>query len=143
MSNRMAALGWVVLAAALALLNSSLTFDNVWPTLSIRPTDALSMEAAVCVLAIVATHRWLGAPSPVALRWLGVLWVALVLGRYADVTARSLYGRDINLYWDLRLMPGADVGHTPRPGSLRRIARLSTQGTSSGNFDDRFPPVFS
>lgn len=34
---------------------------------------------------------------------------------------------------DLRLMPGADVGRTPRPGSLRRIARLSTQGTNSGN----------
>jgi hypothetical protein len=39
------------------------------------------------------------------LRGLGALWVVLVLGRYADVTARSLYGRDINLYWDLPLMP--------------------------------------
>ena len=29
----------------------------------------------------------------------------LVLGRYADVTAPALYGRDINLYWDLRYMP--------------------------------------
>jgi hypothetical protein len=28
-----------------------------------------------------------------------------VIGRYEDVTARSLYGRDINLYWDIRNLP--------------------------------------
>ena len=107
-SNRTAVLGWAVLAAALALLNSSLTFDNVWPTLFIRLTSALSIEAAVCVLVLVAARRWFGAPSRAVLRRLGALWVVLVVGRYADVTARSLYGRDINLYWDLRHMP--DVG---------------------------------
>jgi hypothetical protein len=96
------------LAAALALLNASLTFVNVWPTPAIRLTGALSIEAAVCVMALVAARRWFGAPSRAALRWLGALWVVLVVGRYADVTARSLYGRDINLYWDLRHMP--DVG---------------------------------
>ena len=37
-----------------------------------------------------------------------MLWVALIVGRYVDVTVRSLYGRDINLYWDLRFVP--DVG---------------------------------
>ena len=29
----------------------------------------------------------------------------LVFGRYADVTATALFGRDINLYWDLRFIP--------------------------------------
>jgi hypothetical protein len=44
----------------------------------------------------------------VVLRWLGAVWVVLVLGRYVDVTTRSLYGREINLYWDIRNIP--DVG---------------------------------
>ena len=38
-------------------------------------------------------------------RWLAAVWVALVLGHYADVTTPALYGRDINLYWDVRYMP--------------------------------------
>jgi len=31
--------------------------------------------------------------------------ILLFLGRYADVTATALFGRDINLYWDLRFIP--------------------------------------
>ena len=108
LSNRTAALRWAVLAFALALLNVSLTFVNVWPTPAVRLTGALSIEAAVCVMGLVAARRFFGAPSRALLRVLGALWVVLVAGRYADVTARSLYGRDINLYWDLRHMP--DVG---------------------------------
>ena len=36
---------------------------------------------------------------------LSAVWVLLVIGHYAEVTAPALYGRDINLYWDLRFMP--------------------------------------
>src|SRR5439155_7995703 len=32
-------------------------------------------------------------------------WLVLTIGRYADVTAPALYGRDVNLYWDLRYIP--------------------------------------
>src|SRR5262245_35356 len=96
---------WVGLFAAVGLLNVSLAFAHVWPTLFVRWGGELSVEAAACVLGILLTHRWLGRPSQASLRWLAGLWVVLVLGRYSDVTARSLYGRDINLYWDLRLMP--------------------------------------
>jgi hypothetical protein len=48
----------------------------------------------------------------------------LVLGRYVDVTARSLYGRDINLYWDLRHMPdvGAMLAFVAQPWLLVAIA---------------------
>lgn len=94
-----------MLAVALVLLNVSLTFGNIWPTLSVRLTSVLSVEPAFCVLAILAARRWLGGPSRGFLRALAALWVVLVIGHYADVTTRSLYGRDINLYWDLRLMP--------------------------------------
>ena len=105
MSGLKAALQWAMLASALALLNASLTFENVWPTLSVRLTTALSLEVALCVLAIVVAVRWFRMPSPVAVRILAAIWVVLVIGRYEDVTARSLYGRDINLYWDLRNLP--------------------------------------
>lgn len=32
-------------------------------------------------------------------------WVALGIGRYLDVTAPALYGREVNLYWDLQFVP--------------------------------------
>ena len=112
-----AALQWAMLAGALALLNASLTFENVWPTLSVQLTAALSIEVALCVLGIVAAVRWFSAPSPVALRILAAIWVVLVIGRYEDVTARSLYGRDINLYWDVRNLPsvGAMLSAVAKP----------------------------
>ena len=111
-----------MLAGALALLNASLTFENVWPTLSVRLTAALSIEVALCVLAIVAAVRWFSAPSPVALRILAAIWVVLVIGRYEDVTARSLYGRDINLYWDVRHLPsvGAMLSSVAKPWLVAR-----------------------
>ena len=105
MSGLKAALQWPLLAGALALLNASLTFENLWPTLSVRLTAALSIEVALCVLAIAVAARLFRTPSPVVLRVLAALWVVLMIGRYEDVTARSLYGRDINLYWDARNLP--------------------------------------
>lgn len=98
-------LRWTGLVAALALLNTSLTFQNIWPTPAIRWGGELSIELAACVLLLVAWNRWFGLPSRAALGWLGALWVLLVVGRYGDVTAAALYGRDINLYWDLRFIP--------------------------------------
>ena len=96
---------WIGLACGLALLNLSLTFSNVWPTLGIRLTGDLSVELAVVALSLVLAWRWIETRSRGTLRWLPALWVVLIVGRYADVTARSLYGRDINLFWDLRHMP--------------------------------------
>ena len=89
---------------SLLLLNSSLTFTNIWPTFGIRFTNALSVETAVCVLGLALLHRR-GGLSRGVLRLLTVFWIVLFVGRYAEVTATSLYGRDINLYWDLRHLP--------------------------------------
>ena len=115
--------GWAPLAIAVVALNASLTFNNVWPTLAIRPSGDISIELAFCLLGITLwrsalwrrwlgqrwrERRWQGAVSRAAGPCLAVLWVALVFSRYVDVTVRSLYGRDINLYWDLRFVP--DVG---------------------------------
>ncbi|MEO8677586.1 MAG: sulfatase-like hydrolase/transferase [Vicinamibacterales bacterium] len=84
-------------AAALVLLNASLTFGNVWPTLKIQWHSALSIELAVCVLLLAVSHRW---AERLARRALPAVWVLLVAGHYLDVTAPGLYGRDFNLYWD-------------------------------------------
>ena len=82
---------------ALALLNSSLTFENVWPTPKIRWASTISIELVVCVLLLAIAYRWAGA---LARRVLPALWVILVTGHYLDVTAPGIYGREFNLYWD-------------------------------------------
>jgi hypothetical protein len=96
---------WIGLLTAVLLLNAALTFQNIWPTPVVWWRGALSIELAACVLALAAASRVIGPPSPAVVRWLSALWTLLLLGRYADVTAPALYGRDINLFWDLRFIP--------------------------------------
>ena len=62
MSNRAVVVRWSVLAAALVLLNLSLTFVNVWPTLFVQLTGAVSIEAAFLVLLIVVIRARIGPP---------------------------------------------------------------------------------
>jgi hypothetical protein len=95
----------VALVIALFLLNASLTFQSAWPTPGIRWRGVLSIELAAFVLVLAAVARRLGAPSRRVLWWLAAVWSVLVLGHYAEVTASALYGREINLYWDLRFVP--------------------------------------
>src|SRR4029077_2379221 len=80
-------------------------FQNLWPTPAIRWEGELSIELALLLLLLVVAARWGGRAPRVAIRCLAALWVLLVVGHYADVTAPALYGRDINLYWDLRYIP--------------------------------------
>jgi phosphatidylglycerophosphate synthase len=93
------------LLAALFLLNASLTFGNVWPTPAIRWQGELSLELALLVLLILAAGRRARTISPALIGWLSALWIVLIVGHYGDVTAPALYGREINLYWDLRYIP--------------------------------------
>jgi sulfatase-like protein len=97
--------GWAALVVALVLLNASLTFENLWPTPWVRWDGALSLELAICVLLWTAVSRWTPGRPGSATRWLTVIWMLLVFGRYAQVTTPALYGREINLYWDLRFIP--------------------------------------
>ena len=90
---------------ALVLLNASLAFQNIWPTPAIRWRGELSIECAVFLLVLQTKARWRGSVGRGAISALAAGWLVLVLGHYADVTAPALYGRDINLYWDLRFMP--------------------------------------
>ncbi len=93
------------LAAALFLLNASLTFDNVWPTPAVTWTGGLSVEFAASVLLLILWKLLVGPPSRLVLRLLAAWWTLLVIGRYANVTAPALYGREISLYWDLQYVP--------------------------------------
>ncbi|HMJ86287.1 MAG TPA: hypothetical protein VK504_24085 [Vicinamibacterales bacterium] len=101
----MTLLRWIVLVAALVVLDASLTFENIWPTPAVQWRGALSIELAVCVLVLAIVSRWFRPLPRVAIGWLSAIWTVLVLGHYAEVTAPALYGRDINLYWDLQFIP--------------------------------------
>jgi hypothetical protein len=96
---------WIGLVAAFFLLNFALTLHNRWPTPLITTRHELSLELALVVLALAA---WAGlrGPRPRALlAGLALLLTLFTLGRYAEVTAPALFGRRINLYWDLPHLP--------------------------------------
>ena len=94
-----------MVAAALLLLNASLAFENVWPTPAVRWRGLLSVELAVLVLLLAALAAFRAAwPRRIA-GGVAAVWTLMVVGRYADVTASALFGREINLYWELQFVP--------------------------------------
>ena len=91
--------------AALLFLNGALSFDNWWPTPAVRPDHRLAPEFVVLwVILLVAAKRW-GEPPRRLATGLALGYLLLVIGRYLDVTAPALFGRPINLYWDLGQIP--------------------------------------
>jgi hypothetical protein len=95
----------VILIIAVVVLNASLAFENVWPTPAITWRGDLSIELCLALIAAVLLTPGLQRFSPAALRSAAIVWALLILGRYGQVTAPALYGRDVNLYWDLRFVP--------------------------------------
>ncbi len=95
--------GWRVARAVLALilLNGAVTFANVWPTLGVHWRGELSVELAALLALMAAAHTWRGPTTRRGLMLLSIVVVIFALGRYADVTSPALYGRPVNLYWDL------------------------------------------
>jgi hypothetical protein len=91
-------------AAALLLLDVSVTFHNLWPTPLVSWKGELSIELALLMLLLAALTRRRSV-SRTSIRWVSVGWIVLVVGRYVDVTAPALWGRDLNFYWDLRFLP--------------------------------------
>jgi hypothetical protein len=106
--------------AAVLLLDISVTFTNWWPTPAIWWNGDASVELAILLLGLIAfalARRHAGSEdpslgrtsaglaSPRLVRWLSGIWLVLTLGRYVDVTAPALWGRELNFYWDLRFLP--------------------------------------
>jgi hypothetical protein len=115
---------WIALATALLVLNVSLTFANVWPTPAVTWHGQLSVELALGVLLLAAASR-LGGPSRALLSGIAAMWVFLVIGRYAEVTAPALYGRPVNLYWDSRHV-SAVAAMLARAASMWRLVLALT-----------------
>ncbi|MGD8808762.1 MAG: hypothetical protein PVG24_04105 [Gammaproteobacteria bacterium] len=94
----------VTLAVCVAL-NAALTMQNAWPSLWVEPGSGVSIEllALVGALAICMARRpqWGNA----FVWFLSVLLFLLIMGRYCAVTAHALFGRSINLYFDLPHLP--------------------------------------
>ncbi len=90
---------------ALLLLNGMLSFSTWWPTPGIVPDNRLAPEFVGLWLVLLAAVAWRGNLSPRSLTALALAYLLLVLGRYLDVTAPSLFGREVNLYWDGAQIP--------------------------------------
>lgn len=114
---------WAALAFALALLNAALTLVNVWPTPFVRLSGDVSPELMGVVAALTLSWRSLAARPAHVVRALAGLWVALLVGRYADVTAQSMWGRPINLYWDVPHLPsvGAMLSTVAHPALVAGV----------------------
>lgn len=91
--------------AALLLLDIGLTLHNVWPTVGVRwPGDA-SVDLAWIVLLLSVHGAWRGRLGAL-LQWgLAALLSFMMLVRYVDITAPALFGRRVDIYWD--------IPHTP------------------------------
>lgn len=101
---------WAQLALALALLNAALTIVNIWPTPFVRLSGDVSLELMAVVTGLALAWRRVQQRGARVARVLAAIWVVLLIGRYADVTAQSMWGRPINLYWD--------VPHVPSVGAM-------------------------
>jgi len=91
--------------AALLLLNQTLAFSNWWPTPGIVPDHRLAPEFVWLWVLLLVLHWRRGPLAPAALSGLAAFYCLLALGRYIDVTAPALFGRAINLYWDVPQIP--------------------------------------
>ncbi|HUR34558.1 MAG TPA: sulfatase-like hydrolase/transferase [Vicinamibacterales bacterium] len=131
--------------AALIFLDASVTFTNWWPTPAVTWFGEPSVELAIVLLVlVVAAARGAVAMPPRAngqerspasnarqwtlVGWLSAGWLLLVIGRYVDVTAPALWGRELNFYWDLRFLP--DVA-AMLLGASSRAVLLGTIGAGA------------
>ena len=65
----------------------------------------MELACLLLVLAWAVGSGRINTASRRLLRWLSAGWLLLILGRYVDVTAPALWGRELNFYWDLRFLP--------------------------------------
>lgn len=91
--------------AVSAAFNTALTLQNAWPSLWVTLGAGVSVELLfLLVLLAFYLERRTDIGRPLA--WcLTVSLFLLIAGRYAAVTAHSLFGRPINLYFDLPHLP--------------------------------------
>ena len=90
---------------ALLFLNGMLSFSTWWPTPGIVPDHRLAPEFVWLWLALLVLVGVFGRLPRAAAALLAAGYLLLVVGRYVDVTTPSLFGRELNLYWDVPQIP--------------------------------------
>jgi hypothetical protein len=96
---------WLIGLLVILALNASLGFNNIWPTPAIKPDARVAPEFIWFWVALFVTVRLFGRPRPALLTVCALAFTVLIIGRYIDVTAPSLFGRPLNLYWDGYQLP--------------------------------------
>ncbi|MFW2356628.1 sulfatase-like hydrolase/transferase [Hydrogenophaga sp.] len=97
------ALGWLLrFVLAFGLLNTLLTFENRWPGFGVAYMPRLSFELCLAVVLLMGWVAWRGGLSSRAAWVWTVGFLALVVVRYANVTAPAVMGRPVNVVWDGR-----------------------------------------
>ncbi len=96
---------WLKGLAALLLLNACLSFSTLWPTPFVVLDARVAPEFVLLWTAVLLGVTWRGRLGRRTLGGLTLLYLVLVLGRYADVTVPALFGRPINAYWDIPQIP--------------------------------------
>ena len=95
----------LIAVAVCVAFNAALTFQNAWPSLWVVPGSGLSVELLVVVAFLALSLERRPALGQVVAWGLTVALFLLVVGRYFAVTAHALFGRSINLYFDLPHLP--------------------------------------
>lgn len=90
---------------ALLVLNCALSFSTWWPTPGIVPDARLAPEFVWLWVVLLVWGARRGRLPVAGAAVLAVAYLVLVLGRYIDVTAPALFGREVKLYWDLPQVP--------------------------------------
>ena len=95
----------LIAVAVCVAFDAALTFQNAWPSLWVVPGSGLSVELLVVVAFLALSLERRPALGQVVAWGLTVALFLLVVGRYFAVTAHALFGRSINLYFDLPHLP--------------------------------------
>ncbi len=90
---------------SLLLLNGLLSFTSWWPTIAVKPDTRIAPEFSILVVLLSLAIAVGKPPSRRMLKWLAGFYLLLIVGRYVDVVAPSLFGRAISLYWDVPQLP--------------------------------------
>jgi hypothetical protein len=99
---------WIRLLLAIAVgvaFNAAVTLQNAWPTLWAIPGTAISVELLVLLAVLVLSMERRSAVSGTVVWAVSAVLFLLIVGRYAAVTSHSLFGRPINLFFDLPHAP--------------------------------------
>lgn len=120
--------GWLRIALALLALNGVLAMNQWWPTPFPVPDHRLAPEAVLVWCLLLAFAALGRTPGPRALAVGAALLTVLAVGRYLDVVVPGLFGRPVNLYWDVRHLPrflAVSADHRPSAAALAALVAVA------------------